>query len=85
MPTALGHTYHTNQQFKLEICDLQTPHYLQESFLGLIVGCNKEQLLLHYIYSKVIVGFDISTVSASMMIKSHNQILQAFLYSYLSR
>ena len=57
MSKALGHTYHTNQQLKSEIYDLQTPHYLQGSFLGLIVGCNKEQLLLHYIYSKII-NFD---------------------------
>ena len=52
MPTALGHTYQTNQQLKPEICDLQTPQYLQGSFLGLIVGFNKEQLLSHYINSK---------------------------------
>ena len=38
------------------------------------MGCNRQQLSMHYIY-RLIVGVGISTVSASMMIKSHSLYL----------
>ena len=39
------------QADKLAMSMLKTPVFI-ESLLALIVGCNKQQLLLHYLYSK---------------------------------
>ena len=43
--------------------------------LGLIVDCNKQQLLLHYIYSKGYILWLWVLYDVSMMITSHIQIL----------
>ena len=71
----------TEEKFKPENYDLQTPCYLYGNLLELIVGCNKQWLLLHYVYSKGY-SLSISTVRASAMIKYHNEILQIFLQLY---
>ena len=62
-------------QLQPEISELKTPLYLKESLQGLIVGCNKQQLLLHCIYNKGYIFWLWVSCDVSMMILSHNQIL----------
>ena len=44
------------------------------------IGTQQQYITCYMLCVCLIVGFGISTVSTSMMIKSHNQIIQEFLY-----
>ena len=44
------------------------------------IGTQQQYITCYMLCACLIVGFGVSTVSTSMMIKSHNQIIQEFLY-----